>query len=148
MNISTTRDGTAAVVRLAGRLDGEAALQMAETLERLLREGRRSVVLEMSGVTYLSSPGTLALQQAHQEYASARGELLVASPSHEAAEALTLADLLPKLLAPPGAVADSQAGTTGPPPERTRDDWRIPAALTTRGTYEVSTRDSTAELYC
>ena len=38
MNISTTRDGAAAVVRLAGRLDGEAALQMAETLERLLRE--------------------------------------------------------------------------------------------------------------
>lgn len=148
MNISTTRDGPAAIVRLAGRLDGEAALQMAETLERLLREGRRSVVLDMSGVSYLSSPGTLALQQAHQDYASARGELHVASPSHEATEALTLADLLPKLLAPPGAVADPQAGTTGQPSDRTHDDWRIPAFLTTRGNYEVSTRDSSAELSC
>ncbi len=102
MNISTTRDGAATVVRLDGRLDGEAALQMAEALERLLREGRRSVILDMSRVSYLSSPAALALQQAHQDFASARGELRVASPSHEAAEALTLADLLPKLLAEPG----------------------------------------------
>jgi anti-anti-sigma factor len=101
MNISTSQDGAVAAVHLAGRLDGEGALQMAETLDRLLREGRRSVLLDMSGVTYLSSPGTLALHQAHQEYAAARGELHVASPSREAAEALALADLLPKLLAEP-----------------------------------------------
>ncbi|HEU5040028.1 MAG TPA: STAS domain-containing protein [Gemmatimonadales bacterium] len=148
MNISTSQDGALAVVRLAGRLDGEGALQMAETLDRLLREGRRSVVLDMSGVSYLSSPGTLALQQAHQEYASARGELHVASPSREAADALALADLLPKLLAEPAAVAGAHAGGTGQASDRTRDDWRIPAALATRGTYEVSTRDPTAELSC
>ena len=33
-------------------------------------------------------------------------------------------------------------------PDATRDDWRIPSALATRGTYEVSTRDPTAELTC
>lgn len=148
MNISTSQDGAVAVVHLAGRLDGEGALQMAEALDRLLREGRRSVVLDMSGVSYLSSPGTLALQQAHQEYAAARGELHVASPSREAADALALADLLPKLLAEPAAVAGAQTGGTGQPSERTRDDWRVPAALATRGTYEVSTRDPTAELSC
>ena len=86
MNISTSPEGAATVVTLAGRLDGEAALQVADTLERLLREGRRSVVLDMGGVTYLSSPGTQALQQAHQDYASARGELRVTSPSRQAAE--------------------------------------------------------------
>jgi anti-anti-sigma factor len=148
MHISTSQDGTVAVVRLAGRLDGEGALQMAETLDRLLREGRRSVVLDLSGVSHLSSPGTLALQQAHQEYAAARGELHVASPSPEAAEALALADLLPKLLADPAAVAGAHAGATGQPADRTRDDWRVPAALATRGTYEASTRDPTAELHC
>jgi len=103
MNIATTHDGAGAVVRLSGRLDGEAALQMADALERLMREGRRAVLLDMSGVTYLSSPGALALQQAHQDYASARGELRVVSPSREAAEALTLAELLPRLLAQPAA---------------------------------------------
>ena len=148
MNISTSPDGAGALVRLAGRLDGEGALQMADALDRLLREGRRSVVLDMSGVSYLSSPGTLALQQAHQDYAAARGELHVASPSPEAASALALADLLPRLLAEPAAVVGSPAGAPGQPSERTRDDWRVPAALATRGTYEVSTRDPKAELSC
>ena len=144
MSISTTRDGTAAVVRLTGRLDGEEAMHMAETLEHLLHEGRRSVTLDMSGVTYLSSPATLALQQAHQDYASARGELHVASPSLEAEEALRAADLLPKLLVQPSA----NPGAAEQSSEPTRDDWRIPGALSTRGTYEVSTRDSSAELHC
>jgi anti-anti-sigma factor len=139
MNIATTQEGPTAVVRLAGRLDGEGALQLAETLDRLLQDGRRSVVLDMSAVTYLSSPGTMVLQQAHQDYASARGELHVISPSREVADALALADLLPKLLL---------SGPIDLPPDATRDDWRIPTALATRGTYEVSTRDPTAELTC
>jgi anti-anti-sigma factor len=146
VNILTTSDGAATVVNLAGRLDGEAALQVADTLERLLREGRRSVVLDMSGVSYLSSPGTQALQQAHQDYASARGELRVASPSREAAEALALADLLPKLLIQPGA-SDARSAS-GQPVEHTRDDWRVPTDLAPRGLYEVSSREPGAELSC
>ena len=118
---------------------------MAEALERLLRDGRRSVVLDMSGVSYLSSPGTQALQQAYQDYVAARGELRVVSPSSEAADALTQADLLPKLLAQPSAAADA---VSGPAADHTRDDWRVPTALAARGTYEVSTRDPGAELYC
>jgi anti-anti-sigma factor len=148
MDIAITEEGPTAVVRLSGRLDGEGALQMADTLARLLREGRRSVVLDMSGVNYLSSPGTLALQQAHQEYASARGELHVASLSTEAASALTLTDLLPKLVVATGAGPDFPGHPVDLPSEATRDDWRVPAALATRGTYEVSTRDPTGELIC
>jgi len=144
MNIAITQEGPTAIVRLAGRLDGEGAVQMAETLDRLLREGHRSVVLDMSGVDYLSSPGALALQQAHQDYASARGDLRVASPSREVANAVALADLLPKLLVAPVDAAQGYGG----PIEITRDDWRVPPALTTRGIYEVSTRDPTGELTC
>lgn len=148
MNITISREGSAVVLRLDGRLDGEAALQLGEALEALLREGRRLVTLDLGGVTYLSSPGILALQQAHQEYAAARGELLVASPSPAAADALSLADLLPKLLAPPASVADTPAGPPRASGDRTREDWKVPGALATRGAYEVSTRDASAELSC
>jgi anti-anti-sigma factor len=148
VNIATTQEGPTAVVRLAGRLDGEGALQIAEALDRLLREGRRSVVLDMGAVTYLSSPGTMVLHRAHQEYASARGELHVISPSREAADALALADLLPKLLLAPPDATEPHGGLTDLLPDATRDDWQVPAALATRGTYEVSTRDPTAELTC
>jgi anti-anti-sigma factor len=145
VNISTTPDGAGTIVQLAGRLDGEAALQVADTLERLLREGRRSVVLDMSGVSYLSSPGTQALQQAHQDYASARAELRVASASPAAAAALTLADLLPKLLVQPALSGSPSASQVL---EHTRDDWRSPMALASRGTFEVSSREPGAELFC
>ena len=148
MNIATSQEGPTAVVRLAGRLDGEGALQVADTLDRLLRDGRRSVVLDMSAVTYLSSPGTLALQQAHQDYASARGELHVTVPSREAADALAAADLLPRLLLEPAGATGRLSGPIDLPLDATRDNWRIPTALATRGTYEVSTRDPTAELTC
>ncbi|MFL5493703.1 MAG: STAS domain-containing protein [Gemmatimonadales bacterium] len=145
MNISTSPDGAATVVTLAGRLDGEAALQVAATLERLLRDGRRSVVLDMSGVSYLSSPGTQALQQALQDYTSARGELHVTSPSPVAAEALAVADLLPKLLIQPGALDGSASVQLL---DQTRDDWRSPTAAAPRGVFEVSTREPGAELSC
>src|SRR5690348_1124119 len=146
MNISSTQEGVTALVRMAGRLDGEAALQVADTLDRLLRDGRRSVVLDMSGVTYLSSPGTLVLQHAHQEYASAKGELHVASPPPEVAEMLAFAGLLPKLLAGSPNVLESGRFPVDLPADSTRDDWRVPEAQSTRGRYEVSTRDPAAEL--
>jgi anti-anti-sigma factor len=147
MNIAITREEATALARLTGRLDGEGALQLAEALESLLREGRRAVTLDLSGVTYLSSPGVQALQQASQEFAAARAELLVTSPSAEAARALTLADLLPRLLAPAGAAA-GVPGNFAAAGDRTRDDWQIPSALPTQGIYEVSTREASAELTC
>ena len=146
MNIATTHDGAGAVVRLSGRLDGEAALRLADTLERLLRDGRRSVLLNMSGVSYISSPGTQVLQQAHQDYVSARGDLRVVSPSRVAAEALTLADLLPRLLAQPPTVADASGPAASL--EHTRDDWRTNLTLAAQGTYAATSLDPGAELYC
>jgi anti-anti-sigma factor len=144
MDIATTLEGDAgAKVRLSGRLDGEAAAQLADTLERLLRDGRRAVQLDMSGVSYLSSPGTLALQQAQQEWASLRGELRVTTPSPAARDALAAADLLPRLMAP-----DAEGAFPPPPFEHSRDNWPVPTALDARGTYEVTARLPEAELSC
>jgi len=147
MKIATTLEGEAgARLELSGRLDGEAAAQLADTLERLLRDGRRSVRLDMSGVTYLSSPGTLALQQAQQEWATLRGELRVVVPSPAAREALASAELLPRLLE---AVApDGQAALPPISFEHSRDDWRVPAAPDAHGTYEVTARLPGSELSC
>ncbi len=53
--------GSSALMRLAGRLDGERSLHLADTLDELLRDGLRSVVLDMSEVEYISSAGTHVL---------------------------------------------------------------------------------------
>ena len=57
MKMVTAHVGSSALVRLTGRLDGEWSRHLADTLDELLRDGLRSVVLEMSQVDYVSSPG-------------------------------------------------------------------------------------------
>jgi anti-anti-sigma factor len=146
ITITTELEGdSAARVQLTGRLDGEAAADLADTLERMLRDGRRSVVLDLGGVTYLSSPGTLALQHAHQEWSSLRGDLRVAALSPAAHDALAAADLLPRLS--PEAPADGRAAAALSL-DHTRDNWQIPANLDARGSYEVASREPGAELSC
>ena len=58
MKIDAARDGGSAVLRLGGRLDREWAEHLSNTLEDLLREGVRSLSLDLSEVTYISSAAT------------------------------------------------------------------------------------------
>ena len=61
MKVSSTLDGDRALVRLAGRLDGEWAEQLSDTLGELIRRGARTVLVEMHGITYISSAGLKVL---------------------------------------------------------------------------------------
>jgi anti-anti-sigma factor len=151
MKISSTHDGTCAVVRLAGRLDGESAEQLSETLDRLLRDGQRIVLLEMGEVTYISSPGIQVLQRAYQEISSLRGELRVASPSAGVLDALTLADLRNKLVVGADDTATLtrlRTSTALRAFDLTRDAWRSPSAAPRHGAYQVSPRDPAGTLAC
>ena len=151
MKMAVAHDGGCAVVRLAGRLDGESAEQLSETLDRLLREGQRSVLLDMGDVTYLSSPGTQVLNRMQQEFASLRGELRVGAPSPAVLHALSLAELKSKLVV---AGEDSEtihrmrASTALRAMDLTRDAWRSPLSLPFRGSYEVTCRDPGGALTC
>ena len=99
--MAVAHDGGCAVVRLAG----ESAEQLSEKPDRLLREGQRSVLLDMGDVTYLSSPGTRVLNRMRREFASRRGELRVGSPSPRLLDALSRGELRRKLV---GSAADAE----------------------------------------
>ncbi len=151
MKMAVAHDGGCAVVRLAGRLDGESAEQLSETLDRLLREGQRSVLLDMGDVTYLSSPGTQVLNRMQQEFASLRGELRVGAPSPAVLDALSLADLKSKLVVAGGdseTIHRMRASTALRAMDLTRDAWRSPISLPFRGSYEVTCRDPGGALAC
>ena len=49
------------VVRLAGRLDATSYLDLIEKAKHLLGEGTRQMVIDLAGVSYLSSAGLMAL---------------------------------------------------------------------------------------
>lgn len=151
MKMAVAHDGGCAVVRLAGRLDGESAEQLSETLDRLLREGQRSVLLDMGDVTYLSSPGTQVLNRMQQEFASLRGELRVGAPSPAVLDALSLAELKSKLVVAGGdseTIHRMRASTALRAMDLTRDAWRSPISLPFRGSYEVTCRDPGGALAC
>jgi anti-anti-sigma factor len=146
--------GSSALVRLTGRLDGERSRHLADTLDELLRDGLRSVVLDMSQVSYVSTAGTHVLGQRYRDFSTLRGELRVSAPSPEVLTALTTAGLLDHLLLLPGD--DRVAGGPGRPSaaftrasgEFTGDSWQVPSDAPHAGHYEVSRRNTGGALEC
>src|SRR6185436_14559193 len=91
MKIDAARDGGSALVQLEGRLDREWAEHLSHTLEDLLHDGVRSLNLDFSGVTYVSSAATKVLSRWHQELAVLRGEVQLTSVSPAVREAFAVA---------------------------------------------------------
>ena len=146
--------GSSALVRLTGRLDGEWSRHLADTLDELLRDGLRSVVLDMSQVDYVSTPGVQVLGQRYRDFSPLRGELRVASPSPAVLQALTDAGLLDQLLLLPGdarvagGAGRPSAPSSRPASEFTGDAWHVPSATGPAGQYEISRRHVAGELAC
>jgi anti-anti-sigma factor len=153
MQMVVTHDGGRAVVRLAGRLDGEWAEHLAGTLEDFLREGMRSVILEMSEVSYISSAGTKVLARGYEDFSALRGELRVSEPSAVVRSALRVIGLEDRLLYElpseiPMAARTRSSALMHRMGDFTREDWRSPLAPHPNGQYEISTRDPGATLVC
>lgn len=147
MKLSIAHDGPVAVVRLSGRLDGDSAAQLADTLVQLLREGSRAAALDLRDISYVSTPGLKAIAEAQQEYEAVRGELRVseASPRARAAlEAAEMGGLIKEERAPGGAPSRapslfprSRIGAPAWGPGGT-STWQVPRHLPGRGRYEVA----------
>jgi anti-sigma B factor antagonist len=154
MEMVIARDGTRAVVRLAGRLDGECAEHLSAALDDFLREGIRSVSLDMQGVTYLSTPGTQVLASRYESFSELRGELRVANPSPAALDAIRMVGLEDRLVyeepadIPISARTRSSAMMSRVSDSHTRADWQVPRTATQHGHYEFTPRDAGAGLSC
>ena len=154
MKMVTAHVGSSALVRLTGRLDGEWSRHLSDTLDELLRDGLRSVVLEMSQVDYVSSPGLNVLGQRYRDFSALRGELRISAPSPAVLQALTAAGLLEHLLLLPGdtRVAGGpgrpSAALIGPSGEFTGEAWQVPSMVGPAGHYETSRRHEAGALGC
>lgn len=76
MRVTASQQGGVQALALAGRLDAGNAAQVAGPLEALLTSGERKVLLDMSGVDYVSSAGLQVLLRA-AKLADAGGARLV-----------------------------------------------------------------------
>lgn len=84
MTITTQRKGTALEIALKGRLDTSTAPQLEAELKGSL-EGAESLILDFSGLDYISSAGLRVLLAAHKAM-SGRGGMKVTHVSEMVAE--------------------------------------------------------------
>lgn len=73
MEITTERMAHADLVKVAGRIDHDTAPELEQTLRSILKGGRHNIVVDLSGISYISSAGLKTLQATAK---AARGGLL------------------------------------------------------------------------
>lgn len=131
MRMSAAHDGLVAVVTMTGRLDGESARHLSDTIEDLLRDGARTIELDMAGVTYLSSAAARVLARRSEDLSTLRGSLQVVAPSDAARALLAAAGLGSTLIREgrPTRLSISSGKFT---------QWGLPAIDAQHGSYEVS----------
>jgi anti-anti-sigma factor len=150
VKVTTTYEGPGAVVHIDGRLDAEWASHLASALDDLLRAGVRSVVVDLSVVSYVSSAGARVLITSAQEFAALRGELLIATPPPAVIDALGDAGLEDRVVHPVADAADGRLFVSDTFEARVRPtrDWRAPATRVSRGRYETFAPEPGAALTC
>ncbi len=137
-------------MRLEGRLDAEAALELEDILAQLLREGVRTATIDMSRVSYMSTPALHVLARGGHEFAIVKGELRVAGGSETIQQQFDAADLTRSLVlgveVPKPMTRQSAGGLNS---LRGTSEWRAAAKLVLlHGLYESAAREPGGRLTC
>lgn len=80
------------LVKVSGRIDSSNAAQFDSVLKEVASR-KNNVVLEMSGIDYISSAGLRAIIGLLRECKKHKGDVRLASPSERVVEVLALAGL-------------------------------------------------------
>lgn len=81
------------LVTVSGRIDSSNAADFEGGLKELMGNGRHNLVLNLSGVTYMSSAGLRTLVSTLKECKRKNGDVRLSAPSERVAEVLSLAGL-------------------------------------------------------
>lgn len=96
MEISTTQYKHCDLVHIKGRVDSQTAPQMAETLDEITNSGRFKIIVDMSGVEFMSSAGLRVLINTQKNCRRFnRGEVVLSQVPQRIYEALDLAGFVP-----------------------------------------------------
>lgn len=93
LELSTEREGRNAVVSIRGELDAYTAPELEALCSNIVDEGADSLVLDLSGTTFLDSSGLRAIVALHQRIEDARGELTLDRPTHNIIRLLEITGL-------------------------------------------------------
>ncbi len=112
MEISHTRAEGHTRVVATGRLDGTWSDHLAKALDELVRAGHDQLVLDMSGIVFVSSLGLRCLLTAYKRLKAVGGSFIVEQPTEAVREVLEMAGMAGMLLA--AAPAAKAAAASAP----------------------------------
>lgn len=81
------------LLTISGRIDSSNASELDSTLKGVMDQDRYNIVMELSGVKYMSSAGLRSMVAALRECKKHRGDLRLAETSDRVSEVLSLAGL-------------------------------------------------------
>lgn len=96
MEVTTEQFKHCDLVKATGRVDSYTAPRLAEVIDEIINVGRFKIVLDMSGIDYMSSAGLrilISTQKTCKRYN--RGEVVLSSVPRRIYEALDLAGFVP-----------------------------------------------------
>ena len=89
----TASSPASTLITVSGELAGPGAERLLARLDRLLDNGHRYVVLDLTGVTFCDSSGVSALVRGHARASAAAGGLKVSAASDQVTRVLELSGL-------------------------------------------------------
>jgi len=96
MELTTEQLKRCDLVKAAGRIDSQAAPQLAEALNAITEAGRFKIVLDMSGADFISSAGLRVLIDVQKTCKRwNRGQLVLAAVPERIYETLDLTGFVP-----------------------------------------------------
>jgi anti-anti-sigma factor len=109
MEILTHASADLAELLVRGMLDSHWAEHLSRAIDQAVRGGCHRVLVNLSGVTYLSSAGIAALVKAHQRLEKIHGSFAVCEPSEQVRQILRLTGLEQRLVRERGALLGQSA---------------------------------------
>ena len=91
MEIKTEKRGNGAVVHASGRIDTAAAPALEQELNRLIAEGTHKILLDFTGVPYISSGGLRVLLATAKKLRGAGDSFSLCALNAEVTKIMTLA---------------------------------------------------------
>ena len=93
VNVSVESMKRVELVTVSGRIDSSNAAEFEGSLKELTETVRHNLVLNLSGVSYMSSAGLRTLVSTLKDCKKRSGDVRLAAPSERVAEVLSLAGL-------------------------------------------------------
>jgi anti-sigma B factor antagonist len=93
LDFNVSHSDPVTLIEASGRIDSSNANQLGEALTGVIDEGHTQLVLDLSGVGYMSSAGLREIVSALKKLRRVSGDLRIAQPSPRVVEVIEMSGL-------------------------------------------------------